>query len=485
MTNQPTTENQRCGGDTASTRCDCDERPRLVALSSRVPVKAGRDWYNVMRFGLALSLLVAIVGSLRAELIPTPKFTDHAIPTSSVPNVGSEVPLLLDIAVLLLALSLASYFTLVSRSRRNLVILTIASLLWFGFYREGCVCPVGSTQNVALAIFDSSYVIPLASVVFFVLPLVFTLFFGRTFCAAVCPLGAVQELVAVRTVTVPRWLDHSLGLVAYIYLGAAVIFAASGTAFIICRFDPFVAFFRMAGNTNMLIFSSCILLIAFVVGRPYCRYLCPYGAILRVLSCFSKWRLSIPPNSCINCQLCEDVCPYGAIHPPTVLPSPKSREQGKRQLAWSLLAAPVIVAVFTWLATSLAAPLSQWHPEVRLAEQVRLEELKLTEVTTDASDAFRTSGRSTEDLYQAGIQWRGRFQWLGGWLGAWTGLVIAIKLVYLSMRRRRDDYQADRAGCVSCGRCYWYCPVEKVRLGLIKDVSEIVPNAEIGKSFEA
>ncbi|NIL97025.1 MAG: 4Fe-4S binding protein, partial [Planctomycetales bacterium] len=61
---------------------------------------------------------------------------------------------------------------------------------------------------------------------FFLLPLVFTLFFGRTFCAAVCPLGAVQELVSVRHVRVPRWLDQSLGMLAYIYLGAAVILAA-------------------------------------------------------------------------------------------------------------------------------------------------------------------------------------------------------------------------------------------------------------------
>ena len=265
-------------------------------------LKFGRGWYQAILFGLLLTLLFATVSRVGAELIPTPKFSDHAIPTAAVPNVGSEVPLLLDIAVLVFALSLASYFTLVSRSRRNLLLLSIASLLWFGFYREGCVCPVGATQNVALAVFDSTYVIPVATVVFFILPLVFTLFFGRTFCAAVCPLGAVQELVAIRTATVPRWLDHSLGLLAYIYLGASVIFAASGTAFIICRFDPFVAFFRMAGNTNMLIFSSCILLISFVVGRPYCRYLCPYGAILRVLASFSKWHLSIPPNTCINCR---------------------------------------------------------------------------------------------------------------------------------------------------------------------------------------
>ena len=71
-------------------------------------------------------------------------------------------------------------------------------------------------------------VVPITVAAFFLLPLAFTLFFGRTFCAAVCPLGAVQELVALRPINVPVWLDHALGLFAYVYLGAGVVFAASG-----------------------------------------------------------------------------------------------------------------------------------------------------------------------------------------------------------------------------------------------------------------
>ena len=262
---------------------------------------------------MLIAVLFASVAADEAPelMFPVPEFENHPIPTTTVPDVDGEVAAVWDVAILLIALSLASYFTLVSRSRRNVLLLTIACLLWFGFWRQGCVCPVGSTQNIALAIFDPTYVVPLSVVAFFTLPLVFTLFFGRTFCASVCPLGAMQELIAIRTVAVPRWLDHSLGLLAYIYLGAAVIFAATKTAFIICRYDPFIPFFRLGGNTDMLVFGSSVLVVGLFVGRPYCRYLCPYGAILRVLSCFSKWRLSIPPGTCINCQLCEEVCPYG------------------------------------------------------------------------------------------------------------------------------------------------------------------------------
>ncbi len=75
-------------------------------------------------------------------------------------------------------------------------------------------------------------------------------FSGRSFCASVCPLGAVQELVAVRPVQVPTWIDHALGLLAYVYLGAAVLFAATGTAWIICRYDPFVGLFRLSSSAS-------------------------------------------------------------------------------------------------------------------------------------------------------------------------------------------------------------------------------------------
>jgi polyferredoxin len=432
---------------------------------------------------LAVAVLAVASGVAQAEHynVRPPQFQKHQIPELSPPEARSNALEYLDLAALVVALSLASFFALKLRSRKALFVLTLASLAWFGFWRAGCVCAIGATQNVTLALCDSSYGIPVFVVGFFVLPLVFTLFFGRTFCAAVCPLGAAQELVAVRPVKVPAWLEHALGLLPFLYLGLAVMLAATGTAFIICRYDPFVNFFRLGGGIHMLIFGGSVLLIGAFVGRPYCRYLCPYGAILGCLSRASRQHVRIPPEECIQCRLCEDACPYGAIQEPTVALSPAERRRGRRRLAAVLLLFPVLIAACAWAGTFLGGPLSRMDPTVRLAERVILEKTEGLEERTDASRAFYEAldPITEQELARQAIDSRRRFRTAAGWLGAWVGLVIAVKLIHLSIRRRRVGFQPDRTNCVSCGRCFWYCPAEQARLGLIRDLGPWEPDREL------
>lgn len=403
-----------------------------------------------------------------AERFPPPDFTDHKLPVTTTPPPPASLLDYLDLAALMAGLSLASYLSIVRRSRRGLFLLTIGSLLWLGFWRQGCICPIGSIQNVTLALFDPGYRLPLVAAAFFALPILFALFFGRTFCASVCPLGAVQELVVLRPVNVPAWVDHALGLLAYVYLGLGVLFSATGTAFVICRYDPFVAFFRRSGSANMLIFGACFLVVGVFIGRPYCRYLCPYGAILGLVSKVSKWHVKIPPEECIQCRLCEEVCPYGAIREPTVALPVTERHRGRKRLALLMGLFPLLVWLGFWLGTRLEVPLSRLHPTVRLADRIRQEQTGRIEGTIDASDAFRNTGRAPDNLYREAFALTATFRTAGGWFGAWVGLVIGAKLIHLSVRRRRSDYQPDRAACVSCGRCFWYCPGEQARQGWIR-----------------
>ena len=415
---------------------------------------------------LAILLFLAVLSGSAgaAERFPPPEFdSGHSLPETQYPAPRGLVFEVLDVAALFVALCLAAWLAFRRRSRTGLFVLMLVSLFYFGFLREGCVCPIGAIQNVALAIADRSYAVPIAVLAFFLLPLVFALFFGRVFCAAVCPLGAIQDVVLVHPLRVPTWLEHALRVLAYAYLGAAVLFAATGSAFVICQYDPFVAFFRLSGSLAMFILGACVLVVAMFVGRPYCRFLCPYGVLLGLLARASQRRVTISPAECVRCRLCEDSCPFGAIRAPAEAPSPDERRVGRKRLALLLGLLPVLVGLGLFAGGLLAVPFSKVHATVSLAERVRLEDTGKAEGTTDASEAFRETGRPTEELFAEAKVLRSRFVTGGRLLGAWLGLVIGIKLIYPTLRRRRTDYEADRGACLACGRCYDYCPVEHDR----------------------
>ena len=426
--------------------------------------------------------LMPAASALGAERFALPKFkSGYELPPLEVPPAASDALEYLDVAALAVALALASYLALRARSRRALWVLMAASLVYFGFYRGGCICSIGAIQNVALALLDNGYAIPFTAVAFFVIPLAVTLLFGRTFCAAVCPLGALQDIVAVRPVRVPAWLDHGLGLLAYVYLGAAVLFAATGAAFLICEYDPFVAIFRLVpftrpnammeafgGSMGMLVLGAGFVLVGLFIARPYCRWLCPYGAMLRLLSRASKWHVTITPDECVHCTLCEDSCPFNAIQKPTTdLPRP-DRPIDRRRLALLLILVPLLLAGGGCFGRWLGEPFSRVHFTVQQAERVRLEETGRITGTDDISDAFYKTQRPREELYAEADAIRGRFDIGGTLLGVWVGLVVAVKLIHLSVYRTRPDYEPDRATCLSCGRCFKYCPVERKRLKTLK-----------------
>ena len=410
-----------------------------------------------------------------AERFPPPEFeSDYQRPSPTTPVPRQDIYEYLDAIVLLAALSLAAYLVLKNRDRRAIFILMLFSLLYFGFWRKGCVCSVGALQNITLAIFDPDYAVPITILVFFFLPLVFALFFGRIFCAAVCPLGAIQDLVLLRPILMPRWLENGLRLFAYVYLGLAVLFAATGSAFVICRYDPFVSFFHLSGDHNILILGACFLLVGLFIGRPYCRFFCPYGAILGQLSRLSKWNVTITPDDCVKCRLCEDSCPFGAIREPRVVPSMRrdgrsDYSKSKKGLAFLILLLPVLVFLGGWVGYSVRMVTSRMHETVRLAERIYLEDNGKVQGTTDASLAFRATGKEVEQLYKDSSSIRSKFGQGGWFLGGFVGMVIGLKLIGVSVWRQRTDYEADKASCLACGRCFQYCPKERARIKKAKE----------------
>ncbi len=412
---------------------------------------------------------------LAVQRFPPPQFTEtgHQLPVMTEPGVRALWLERLDMTVLVVVLALASWLALRRRSRRELVWLGIFSVAYFGFWRKGCICSIGSIQNLAQGIFDSSYAVPVVALVFGLLPLAAALLFGRVFCSSVCPHGALQDLVLLKPVKVPEWLEHGLRLLAYIYLGLALVFAATGGGYIICQYDPFVPLFRLGGSALMVGLGVALLVIGVFVGRPYCRFLCPYGVLLGMLSTVSKWRVRITPDNCTQCRLCEESCPFNAINKATLDAPLRSVSTDKRRLAAMIVLAPVLVALGVWLGGLSGTTLARKHRIVNLAERVHLEETGAVKDTTDASAAFRATGEPVEKLFDDARAVRSRYVLAGRLCGAWIGLVIGLKLVLLAVRRHRKDYEADQMRCVACARCFRYCPEELKRLGL--PVPEVTP----------
>ena len=422
-------------------------------------------------FFLLIVCLLAASCAVKAgaqDRFPRPEFqTDYEVPTAQNPRPRSVFMEYLDVGILLIFLALATFLALKVRSRTLIFWLMTASLLYFGFYRKGCICPVGSVQNLVLGLFDPAYTIPVTAFLLFLLPLVFSLLFGRTFCAAVCPLGAMQDLFLLRPIKMPGWLSRGLGVLPVLYLGLTVLFAATGAEFLTCRFDPFVTFFRFDGNFGVIVYSLIFLLTATVIPRSYCRFLCPYGLLLRLVSRFSRWHVKITPDECIQCRLCVKSCPFDAIRRPnagTWEGEPKKRKkQAVRRTAVLLLLVPFIAFSGGWVFSRSAVFLSRIHETVRLAERINLEDAGEIDGSVLESETFRASGESTFELYRTAGVLRDRYR-RGGWvLGGFLGLAMGLKLIDLSIRRRQTGYEPDRSGCFSCGRCFSVCPRERLR----------------------
>ncbi|HET6560151.1 MAG TPA: 4Fe-4S binding protein [Prolixibacteraceae bacterium] len=394
------------------------------------------------------------------QRFPKPEFdSGYVQPATTAPGARMFLLEYLDVIVLFVALSLVTWLLLEKRSRKGIFWVSVFSLLYFGFYREGCICSIGAIQNVVLGMVDPTYAIPLTALLFFLLPLAFALFFGRVFCGGVCPLGAIQDIVAIKPIELPKWIMKVLGLIPYLYLGLAILYVATKSEFIICRYDPFIGIFRLDAPFNMLILGTLFLAVGVFVARPYCRFFCPYGVVLSWMSRFSSRHMTITPTSCIQCKLCANSCPYGAIDEP-VEETGKRRSNVNRLMAYFIVL-PLWIGIGGLAGSMMHVPLSRFNQTVYLAELI----VEHPEVKNDPDNidvrTFMGSGKSTEQLVMEADGIRRQF-YNGGWiLGGFMGLVIGTSLIGLSAFRKREDWEPNKANCLSCARCMDYCPVKR------------------------
>ncbi|MDR2969163.1 MAG: 4Fe-4S binding protein [Tannerellaceae bacterium] len=410
------------------------------------------------------ALLLLFFGQAGAQnRFPKPDFeSGYQYPEITYPAPAETVWITVDIILLVLLMGIVAWAVLKRRTRKPIVWVSVISVAYFGFFRSGCVCSIGSIQNVSLALVDNTYILPVSVWLFFILPILFAFLFGRVFCAGVCPFGALQELVNLKNYKLPKPLTIALGMIPWFYLIFAILYAVTRSSFIVCRFDPFIGIFRLGGDIGLILFGVLLLVAAIFTGRPFCRFICPYGALLSLFSRVSIWKIGLTGKSCINCELCHNACPVDALRPPCRNKVKESRAQGVQRIINYAIILPVMISVGAFLMRSVSGDLSRANKDVRLYDMVMLHEADPQDVLSIDLETFYGQGGTVEALtatYQ-GIQ--ADFKLYATIAGALIGFVIGITLIGLSVKRTREQYDINGANCVACGKCFGYCPQNSI-----------------------
>jgi len=186
-------------------------------------------------------------------------------------------------------------------------IILIASIVILGFYLGGFLCPLAAIQNVFVK-WRTGYLLLFLTII---IP---TILWGRIFCGYICPFGALQELLHIKKVTrtIPYTWHRYLTRVKYVLLGYLVVRVLLTGEVILQDYTPFKALFTWGGIPLSIGLTLAFGILSIIMYRPFCRYVCPLGAFLGLLSRFRLFKVKVNSN-CVNCGLCKKVCQSQAI----------------------------------------------------------------------------------------------------------------------------------------------------------------------------
>ena len=155
--------------------------------------------------------------------------------------------------------------------------------------------------------------------------LLMSLLMKKTFCSWLCPVGTLSEYLWKlgkklfgRSFHLPRWIDIPLRGLKYLLLGFFVFIIGSMSAEALQDFmhSPYgivadvklLNFFRSMGTTAIAV-VMLLVFFSLLVQNFWCRYACPYGALLGLASLLSPVKIRRDAEACIDCGKCASACP--------------------------------------------------------------------------------------------------------------------------------------------------------------------------------
>jgi polyferredoxin len=185
------------------------------------------------------------------------------------------------------------------------------------------ICPFGGVASLYQIITSGEFIkdIHMSSFVMTVLIFGLAILFGPVFCSWICPLGTIQEFISKigkkifkkkHNTFISMKVHNILKYFRYVVLVFVLYKTYTSAVLVFENIDPFYALFHIGtgeATTLSLIVLSVILIGSLFVERPWCKYMCPLGALLGITNKFRIFSIRRNENTCINCNMCTKSCP--------------------------------------------------------------------------------------------------------------------------------------------------------------------------------
>ncbi len=223
--------------------------------------------------------------------------------------------------VLLAAFLLLAYVSFHRKSVALKYVALVAAVAYMGFAKSYLI----SITNI-FSVLDNSWPIfkhNLAWYFFFGFTVVSTVLWGRFYCGRVCAYGAFTQLMdavlpASWRVEVPKAIEKRASWIKFGLLGSVLTYYLVTHNTMVYRYvEPFWMF-GLSESATLWIGLSVLLVATVFVRNLYCRFLCPVGATLGLISLVTVFKIK-RWSECSTCKICEKTCEWGAIEGPKIL----------------------------------------------------------------------------------------------------------------------------------------------------------------------
>ncbi len=185
------------------------------------------------------------------------------------------------------------------------------------------LCPFGGVVTLYSLFAQGTLVhkIQMSSLILMGLVFILSILFGPVFCGWVCPFGSIQEWIGkigkkifpkIFNRFIPVKADKVLRYLRLFVLAWVVYVTAKSGTLLFSNIDPYFALFRFwteEAALPSLIILAITLISSLFVARPWCRYFCPYGALLGLFNKVRVFKVTRNAGTCINCKKCDNACP--------------------------------------------------------------------------------------------------------------------------------------------------------------------------------